>query len=44
MTSLLHDSPPTVGETSGDLIWTVDREGRFTFLNAATARALGYAA
>jgi two-component system cell cycle sensor histidine kinase/response regulator CckA len=45
MTSLLHDSPqPIIGETSGDLIWTVDREGRFTFLNAATARVLGYPA
>ena len=45
MTSLLHDSPPpSVGESSGDLIWTLDREGRFTFLNAVTARVLGYPA
>jgi two-component system cell cycle sensor histidine kinase/response regulator CckA len=45
VTSLLHDSPrPTVGESSGDLIWTLDREGRFTFLNAVTARVLGYPA
>jgi PAS domain S-box-containing protein len=45
MTSLLRDSPrPLVGDTSGDLIWTIDREGRITFLNAATARALGYPA
>jgi two-component system, cell cycle sensor histidine kinase and response regulator CckA len=45
VTSLLHDSPqPTVGEATGDLIWTTDREGRFTFLNAATARVLGYPA
>jgi PAS domain S-box-containing protein len=45
VTSLLHDSPPpSVGESSGDLIWTLDREGRFTFLNAVTARVLGYPA
>jgi hypothetical protein len=40
MSSLPHGSPrPFVGETSGDLIWTIDRDGRFTFL--ATARAGG---
>jgi PAS domain S-box-containing protein len=45
VTSLLHDSPPPiVGETSDDLIWTLDREGRVTFVNAITARVLGYAA
>jgi two-component system cell cycle sensor histidine kinase/response regulator CckA len=33
---------PIVDQGSGDLIWTLDREGRFSFLNAAAARALGY--
>jgi PAS domain S-box-containing protein len=43
MSTVLHDwTPPFVGEGSGDLIWTLDREGRFSFLNAATGRVLGY--
>ena len=34
MTSLLPDRPgPLVDETSGELVWTLDREGRFTFVN-----------
>ena len=43
MSTVLHDwTPPFVGEGSGDLIWTLDRQGRFSFLNAATGRVLGY--
>ncbi|HVL17529.1 MAG TPA: PAS domain-containing protein, partial [Gemmatimonadales bacterium] len=43
MSTVLHDwTPRFVGEGSGDLIWTLDREGRFSFLNAATGRVLGY--
>jgi len=29
-------------ETSADLIWTIDREGCFTFMNAAAGPMLGY--
>ncbi len=29
-------------ETSGDLIWTIDRQGCFTFVNAAVGPMLGY--
>ena len=32
----------TLVETSSDLIWAVDLEGRFTFVNRAAARLLGY--
>jgi PAS domain S-box-containing protein len=43
MSTVLHDwTQLTVGDGSGDLIWTLDREGRFSFLNSATARVLGY--
>jgi PAS domain S-box-containing protein len=35
---------PVVDQGSGDLIWTLDREGRFSFLNPAAARAFGYPA
>ncbi|HKU60063.1 MAG TPA: PAS domain S-box protein [Gemmatimonadales bacterium] len=43
MSTLLHDwAQPLVGEGSGDPIWTIDRDGRFGFLNAAAARVLGY--
>jgi two-component system, cell cycle sensor histidine kinase and response regulator CckA len=43
MSTVVHDwTPPFVGEGSGDLIWTLDREGRFSFLNAAAGRVLGY--
>ena len=43
MSTVLHDwTQFTVGDGSGDLIWTLDREGRFSFLNSAASRVLGY--
>ena len=32
----------TLFETSHDLIWSVDAQGRWTFVNAATRRIYGY--
>ncbi len=43
MSMVLHAwAQPIVGEGPGDPIWTLDREGRFGFLNAAACRVLGY--